>query len=67
MEKVKVFTATFVTLLGCGLCYIDYFINGSIQESSLGYLGESLLWSGSIFGCKLYIDYKLKAKEHDVI
>lgn len=61
--KANIVMGVLVTLSGIILCYIDFLINNEVKSSSLGFLGECLLWSGSIFGCKTYIDYKLNIKK----
>jgi len=58
--KRKSTMAVIVTLAGIILCYWDFYSNNHIQATSLSFLGECFLWSGSLYGCKLYIDYKLK-------
>ena len=56
--KARLSVGTLVTLFGIALCYWDFYTNNHIQGSSLGFLGECLMWSGSLYGCKSYIDYK---------
>lgn len=62
--KSQIVMGVVVTLSGIILCYIDFLINNEVKSSSLGFLGECLLWSGSVFGCKSYIDYQFKIKRN---
>lgn len=59
MKNKRIGMAALVTVAGLLLCYLDFFINGVVSASSLGFLGECLMWSGSVYGAKAYIDYKL--------
>ena len=62
-EDIAVVTAVVLLLSGIVLCFISFFsppVKGEISDSVLWYLGQSLVYAGSVFGFKNYIDYKAK-------
>lgn len=65
MNKEDIAVVSAMVLLGTGvvLCFISFFsppVKGEISDSALWYLGQSLIYAGSVFGLKNYIDYKAK-------
>jgi hypothetical protein len=47
------------------ISYLSFFTPpvGEVSDSVLGYLGECLIWAGSMFGMTEYVNYKLKDNE----
>ena len=61
-ESASIISALALIISGIVLVFCAFFrsSNGSISDSVLWYVGEALLYAGSVFGIKSYIDYKLK-------
>ena len=61
MEHVHTTTAVVVLATGVVLSFIDYFEppQGEIAASVLDYLTRTMMFAGSIFGVKAYVDYRL--------
>lgn len=62
MKKPKYMLASFLVVSGVVLSYISFFTPpvGEISNSVLGYLGECLIWAGSMFGMTEYVNFKTK-------
>ena len=60
-ESASIISALALILSGIILVFCAFFRSpdGSISDSVLWYVGEALLYAGSVFGIKSYIDYKL--------
>ena len=61
-ESASILSALGLILSGIILVFCAFFRSedGVISDSVLWYVGEALLYAGSVFGLKSYIDYKLK-------
>lgn len=61
-DDAAVCSALGMILSGIVLVFCAFFTspNGEISNSVLWYVGEALLYGGSVFGIKNYIDYKIK-------
>lgn len=61
MNNTHTITAIVVLGTGVALSYIDYFLppQGEIASSVLDYLTHTMMFAGSIFGVKSYIDHRL--------
>lgn len=61
MKSVQTMTALVVLLTGIVLSYISFFVppQGDIAESVLHYFAQTLMFAGSVFGLKIYVDRKL--------
>ena len=61
-ESASIISALALILSGIVLVFCAFFRSedGAISDSVLWYVGEALLYAGSVFGIKSYIDYKLK-------
>lgn len=61
MKKPKYLLASLLVLSGVVLSYISFYTPpvGEVDGSVLGYFGECLIWAGSMFGMKEYVNYKL--------
>ena len=64
MNQIQTVTAIVVLTTGVVLSYIDYFMPpiGQIEDSVLAYLAHTMMFVGSIFGVKTYVDYRLPKK-----
>lgn len=62
MKKPKYALAIFLVLSGVVMSYISFFTPpvGEVSDSVLGYLGECLIWAGSMFGMTEYVNYKTR-------
>ena len=58
MKNVQVVTAIVVLATGVVLSYISFFYppRGEIATSVLHYFAQTLMFAGSVFGLKTYID-----------
>ena len=61
-ETASVVSALALIVSGIILVFCAFFrsTDGEISDSVLWYVGEALLYAGSVFGIKSYIDYKLQ-------
>lgn len=61
MKYIQVITALVVLSTGIVLSFISFFTvpQGTIADSVLWYFGQTLVYAGSTFGFKLYIDQHL--------
>ena len=61
-ENVSLLSALVSLLSGITLCFLSFFLSPehSIDNSVLFYLGEMLVYAGSILGLKSYIDFKIR-------
>lgn len=63
MKKLSLqqITAVAMLIFGCTLTTIGFFLDpaGDISNSVLWVLGQSLIYAGSVFGLKNYVDAKL--------
>lgn len=59
-EDIAIVTATASLLSGIGMCFLAFFLSEThhIDVNALWYFGECLVYAGSIFGIKEYIDFK---------
>lgn len=60
-EQIQMGLAVMLIVSGIILCYAAFFRSqeGVISDSVLAYMGECLIWSGSMFGMKSYVDFRL--------
>lgn len=60
MKHVQTITALVVLLTGVVLSFISFFTapRGDIADSVLWYFGQTLVYAGSTFGIKLYVDQR---------
>lgn len=60
-QSLQNITAVCMLIFGCVLTAIGFFLNpaGEISNSVLWVLGQSLVYAGSVFGLKNYVDAKL--------
>lgn len=60
-ELVSLIIAIVLVLSGIVLSFLSFFLsqNHVIAESILWYFAQTLLYAGSVFGFKNYVDYKL--------
>lgn len=60
-ENVSLVSALLSLISGIVLCFLSFFLSEdhSIDNTVLWYLGEMLVYAGSILGLKSYIDYKI--------
>lgn len=61
MKNVQIATAIIVLATGVVLSYISFFYppQGEITTSVLQYFAQTLMFAGSVFGLKTYIDRRL--------
>lgn len=66
MNKDVVSTLTAIVLIASGivLSFLSFFLSaeGVIDDSVLWYFAQTLIYAGSVFGLKDYIDYKMKRR-----
>ena len=66
MKKETISTLTAVVLIASGiaLSFLSFFLSaeGVIDDSVLWYFAQTLIYAGSVFGLKDYIDYKMKKR-----
>ena len=61
-ENISVLTDVVLLASGIVLSFLSIFlsIDNEIDDSVLWYFAQILIYSGSIFGVKEYIDYRMK-------
>lgn len=61
MKNIQIVTALVVLTTGIVLSYISFFSppRGEIAASVLHYFAQTLMFAGSVFGLKSYIDRRL--------
>ena len=61
MKNVQVVTALVTLATGIVLAFISFFrpSGGEIAGSVLNYFAQTLMFAGSVFGLKLYVDHRL--------
>lgn len=52
-----------VALSGVALCFWDFARNNTVGDPALMYLGEVLVWGGSLLGVNGYINYKINKRK----
>lgn len=64
-QDAAVVSAMLMILSGIVLVFCAFFMSedGEISTSVLWYIGEALLYAGSVFGLKQYVDYKMKRND----
>lgn len=62
-ENISVITAVVLLASGIVLSFLSFFlsVDNEIDDSVLWYFAQTLIYSGSIFGVKEYIDYRMRA------
>lgn len=60
-DIVQYSSAICLLISGIVLCYISFFTSedNDIADGVLWYMGQTLLWAGSIFGLTAYIDMRI--------
>lgn len=63
MKKISLqqFTALGMLIFGCTLTAIGFFMEpaGEVSNSVMWVLGQCLIYAGSVFGLKNYVDLKI--------
>ena len=61
-ENISVITAVVLLTSGIVLSFLSFFlsVDNEIDDSVLWYFAQTLIYSGSIFGVKEYIDYRMR-------
>ena len=61
----KNFSALFLLLSGVTMAFLSFFTsqNGEISDSVLWYFAQCLIYAGSVFGMKIYIDNAIREKD----
>lgn len=61
MKSLQNMTALVVLATGIVLSYISFFVppQGEIANSVLQYFAQTLMFAGSVFGLKIYVDRNL--------
>lgn len=61
-EKISIITAVALLFSGVVLSFMSFLMSmaGVIDSSVLWYFAQTLIYAGSVFGLKDYIDYKIK-------
>ena len=65
-EKISVAVATFLVISGVVLSFLAFFLSEEhvINDSVLWYFAQTLIYAGSVFGVKSYIDYRMSRDQH---
>lgn len=60
-NDIAIATACLCLLSGIVMCFLAFFLQVSehVADNALWYFGETLLYAGSIFGIKEYVDLRL--------
>ena len=60
----KNFSALFLLFSGVTMAFLSFFTSddGEISNSVLWYFAQCLVYAGSVFGLKIYIDYAIREK-----
>lgn len=63
-EIIQYCSAIFMLLFGSAMCIASFVVsvNGEVDDSVLWILGQCLVYSGSIFGIGLYVNYRIDKK-----
>ncbi|MBO5699111.1 MAG: hypothetical protein J6R79_03820 [Bacteroidaceae bacterium] len=63
-ENSSIVSALVLLASGVVLAYLSFFTSadGEISNSVLWYFAQTLVYAGSVFGLKLYIDYALEKR-----
>lgn len=66
-ESLQQFTAVGMLIFGCTLTAVGFFMEpqGEVSSSVMWILGQCLIYAGSVFGLKAYIDTNLRNHERD--
>ncbi len=61
-ETVSILIAAILVASGITLSFLSFFLTAEhvINDSVLWYFAQTLLYAGSVFGIKGYVDYRLK-------
>ena len=61
----KNFSALFLLASGVVMAFLSFFTSeqGEINDSVLWYFAQCLIYAGSVFGLKSYIDYAIREKD----
>lgn len=61
MQKLSAIVASVLLASGVVLSFLGFFTEpvGQISESVLWYFAQTLIYAGSVFGLKAYVDYML--------
>lgn len=61
MQKLSAVVASVLLVSGVVLSFLGFFTEpvGQISESVLWYFAQTLIYAGSVFGMKAYVDYML--------
>ncbi len=61
-ETVSILIAAILVASGITLSFLSFFLTAEhmINDSVLWYFAQTLLYAGSVFGIKGYVDYHLK-------
>ena len=61
-ETISLMLSVVLVMSGVVLSFISFFISKDhvIDDSVLWYFAQTLIYAGSVFGLKNYVDYKLK-------
>ena len=62
MHKPKDILAALLVVSGVVMSFLSFYTPpvGEVADSVLGYLGECLIWAGSMFGMTEYVKYKIR-------
>lgn len=65
-EIIQYAAAVFLLVSGVLLCYLSFFTCpiGVVSDSVLWYLGQCLMFAGSVFGITSYVNYQIEKKLH---
>lgn len=65
-EAASIISALMMLVSGIALSVVSFVTSpiGEIHDSVLWYLAQALIYAGSIFGVKIYIDGKFKGGNH---
>lgn len=63
-ENTSIISALALLASGVVLAYLSFFTSedGEISNSVLWYFAQTLVYAGSVFGLKIYVDYVLEKR-----
>lgn len=65
-EKVQYTTACVMLLSGAALVFLSFFMKGHIEEGTLFYAGQTMVYAASIFGVTMYVHSKMGEIENEI-
>lgn len=65
-EKVQYTTACAMLFSGALLVFLSFFLKGHVEEGTLFYAGQTMVYATSIFGVAMYVHSKMGEIENKI-